>query len=124
MVLRIADNCHATAVGSYHGALRNRLFGVVGAFRMNVGLQSQQELLDSRFVEDCDVSYRFERGNDLGAFRGGHDRPARAFESYDLCVGVNAHYEHVSQLACACEISHVSDMKHVETTVREDDSRT
>jgi hypothetical protein len=27
---------------------------------VDVGFKSQQELLDSWFVEDCDVSYRFQ----------------------------------------------------------------
>ena len=60
MIFAIADDRHTAAVGSYHGALRNRLFGVVSAFCVNVGPERKQELFDSWFVENRDVSYRFE----------------------------------------------------------------
>lgn len=124
MILRIADDRHAPAVRSYHGPLRNCFFGVVSAFRVDVGLERKQKLFDGWVVEDGDVGYRFQRCNDLCAFGSGQYRTAGAFKIGDLLVRIYAHHEHVAQRTRAGKITNVSDVKHVETPVRENYSRT
>ena len=43
--------------------------------------------------------------------------------SGNLFIGVDADDQYVTEFSCAGEIADVSDVKHVETSVRQDDSR-
>src|SRR6185369_1784807 len=112
MIFWIADDCDLAAVRSYHVAFRYRFRRVVGAFSMNIWLESKQELLDCWFIENFDVGDRLERSDNFSAFRCGQDWAARALLNSDLFVGVNANDQFVAQLSCAREISNVPDMKH------------
>src|SRR6185295_601350 len=61
IIFRVADDRHAPAVGSYHVTLRHTVFRVISAFRVDVRLQSQQQLFNGRFVENGHISHRFKR---------------------------------------------------------------
>ena len=58
----------------------------------------------------------------LGARGRGKDRAARAFESADAGVGVDADDKKIALGAGALEITHVADMKNVEAAVGKDDA--
>ena len=122
MIFRIADDCDLAAVRSYHVAFGYGLRSVVGAFGVNVGFEREQELFDCRLVENGNVGDWLERGDDFGAFCCGQDWAAWSFLNSDLLVGVDTDDQDVAQLSGAREISHVADMKHVETAVSENDS--
>jgi len=122
MIFWVADDRHLSAIGSYHVTLGHRACRVVRAFRMNVGFQSEQEFLDGRFVEDRYKRNGFECCHNFSAFSCRHDWPAVAFLKRNLFVGVNADDEYVAELSCACEVTNVSNMKHVETSVGQNDS--
>src|SRR6185369_2726281 len=110
MIFRISDDGDLPAVGSYHVTFRYAFSRVIGAFGVNVWLESEEELFDGRLVEDRDVRYRLECSYNFCPFLRGEHWPARAFLNGDLFVGIDADDEYVAELARACEIAYVSDV--------------
>jgi hypothetical protein len=122
MIFRIADDCDLTAVGSYHVTLGDAFGRVVGAFRVDVWLEGEEELFDCRLVENRDVGYRLEGGHDLRAFGRGQDWPTGTFLNRDLLVRVDTDDQYVAEFSSAREITDVADVKYVEAAVSEDDT--
>src|ERR1043165_9369086 len=58
MILRVANDRDAAAVGSYHVTFRHGVFRVIGALCVNVRLQREQQLFNRRFVKNCDIGNR------------------------------------------------------------------
>src|ERR1044071_1549024 len=123
MIFWIANDCDVAAVRSYHVTFGYCFRGVVRAFGMNVWFEGKQELFDCWFAENDDVSDRLERCHDFSPFCCRQDWPARALLNCDLFIGVNANDHYVAQLSGASEISNVTNMKHVEAAIRENNSR-
>src|SRR6185369_5999485 len=122
MIFRVADDRHLPAVGSYHVTLRDCVGCVVRSFRVNVRLERQQKLFECRLVENRDVVHGLQRGNDLGPLIGGKDWSASAFLNRDLFVCVDAYDQNIAELFGAGEVTDVSDVEHVETAIRQNDS--
>src|SRR6185369_994991 len=61
-------------------------------------------------------------GNDLGAFVGGQDWPPSSLLNGHLLVCVDADDQNISELFGAGEVTDVSDVKYVETAIRQNDS--
>jgi hypothetical protein len=89
---------------------------------MDVGFQGKQEFFDSWFVEDGYKRNGFECRYDLCAFACRQDWPTIAFLNRDLFIRVNADDEDVSEFSCTREITDVSDVQNVETSIRQNDS--
>src|SRR5688500_9724887 len=122
MIFRVSDDCYAAAVGSYHVPFRHRVFGVVSAFGVYVRFECQQQFFDSWLVKNCDVTHTFQRSNNLSALTGGKNGATRTSEPFHLRIRIDADNQNVSQFACAREITNVSYVQHVETTVCENNA--
>ena len=81
MILRIADDGDAAAVGADGVALGNGVDGVVGALAVHVGLQQLEQRRHRRLGKDHDVIDRAQRGHQLGAIGLRQHRPRRPFQS-------------------------------------------
>ncbi len=46
MIFLVAHDRHSSAKGSYHIALGNRVFGIIGSLGVNVRLEGEQKLFD------------------------------------------------------------------------------
>ena len=68
MIFRISDDCDLPAVGSYHVTFGYAFGRVIGAFGVNVWLESEEELFDGWLIEDRDVRYRLECGDNFCPF--------------------------------------------------------
>src|SRR5215213_10050579 len=123
MVFRVSDDLDAAAEGSYHIAFGHRVFGVVGAFRVDVGAEGEQEFGDGRLVEDRDVVHGAQGGDDLGALSFGDEGAPLAFEAPHLLVRVDADDEQVAQTLRRLKVADVPDVQQVEAAVGEDDAR-
>ena len=69
MLLRVADDADAPAVGSYHVAFGHALLGVVRPLGVDFGADGEQKLGDGRLVEDRDVVNGAQGRDHLGALR-------------------------------------------------------
>jgi len=87
---------------------------------MNVRSQFFQQCFDGWLRENDHVIHIAKRGNEFRSRLLAQDRPARAFQSMDAGVRIHAHDEHVSFPFRSCEITHVTDVKRIEATVRKD----
>src|ERR1051326_757179 len=117
MIFWIADDRHLSAIGSYHVTLRHRFSRVISSFRVNVGLESEQEFFDGWLTEDRYESHGFECSHDFRAFRCRQDRSPGSFLKRNLLVGVDPDDQHITEFSRAGEITNMSDVKHVETSV-------
>src|SRR5713101_80897 len=100
MILRVTCDRHSTAVRSYHIAFRNRVFGVVSPFSVNVRLEREQQFRDCRLGENGDEVDRSEGRNDLGALILRNQRSAFTLKAASLRVGVNRYYQQIAQSLC------------------------
>ncbi len=123
MVFRVSDDLDAAAEGSYHIALGHRLFGVVGAFGVDVRAEREQEFGDGRLVEDGDVVHGAQARDDLGALARGDEGAPLALQESHLLVRVDADDEQVAQALRRLKVTDVPDVQQVETAVGEDDAR-
>ena len=71
MILRVADDHHATAIGSYHIALGNGLLGVVRAFGVDVWTNGAKQCFDGRLCEDGHEIDGAQGGNNFGSLAFG-----------------------------------------------------
>src|SRR6266446_7416773 len=117
MIFWIANDRHSSAEGSYHIALRNRVFGVIGAFGMNMGLEREQQLFDSWFIEDRHEVDGFQCGYYLGSLDLGHERPAITLQPSSLLVGVHPDNQKVAQRFRRFKVANMANVKNVEATI-------
>lgn len=68
MVLRVADNRNASAVGDDYIPFRHTLRGIVSSFRMNVRTQQANKLSDIGRVENGNCVHITERCKKLRPF--------------------------------------------------------
>src|ERR1044072_2933613 len=116
MIFRVSDNSYFPSKRSYHIAFLDSFLGVVGALRMNVRLEREQHLRHGRLFEDGDQADGLKRRDYLGAFALRQNRPAFAFQSRDLRVGVDSNHQYVAQLPCALKLTDVSGGKNVKAS--------
>src|SRR2546425_1205681 len=117
MIFRITNDRHSSAEGSYHIAFRNRVFGVIGAFGVNIGLEREQQLFDSRLIEDRHEVNSFQGGYDFGSLVLGQERSPIALQSSSLFVGVHPDNQKVPQGFRRCKVANMANMKDVEATI-------
>src|SRR5688572_26403664 len=121
MIFRVADNLHTSAVFSHAFTLGNCIRGVVGAFRVKVGLNGVDQLVDRWLVEDGDRIHEPERCQDLCPFAFRDERPPVSFQQPNLLVRIQRNNQKASEVLRACEIAHMTGMDQIETTVRQYD---
>src|SRR5437762_5999641 len=80
MIFWITNDRYSSAEGSYHIAFRNGVLGVIGAFGVNIGLEREEQLFDSRLIENRHKVNSFQCGYDLGSLVLGYERPAIALQ--------------------------------------------
>ncbi len=114
------DAHHAAAVRLDDVAADDRVVRPVGALDEHVGLQCRDDLAGRVLVEnDRRVDAR-ERGEDLGAFVLGRDRPPLALVRAHRSIGVDADDERVTEGACLPQVADVAGMEEIEDAVGED----
>src|SRR5947209_6253978 len=123
MILRVADDADAPAVGVYHVAFGDVLLRVVRPFGVDVGAKGQKEFGDGRLVEDYDVVNGAQGRDRLGALAFGDEGTVIALEASHLLVAVYADDEEVAEAARAFEVADVPDVQQIEAAVGEDDAR-
>src|SRR5579885_1629920 len=123
MILRVADDADATAVGDYNPAFGHGLLGVVRPLGVNVGAEREQEFAHRRLVEDRHVVNGAEGRDRLGPLAFGDERAAFALEPTHLLVAVDRDDQKVAERASAFEVADVADVQEVEAAVGEDDAR-
>src|SRR5918911_669768 len=124
MFLRVADDHHAPAIGSYHIALRNGLLRVVCALGVNVRADGTEQRLDGRLCEDRDEIYGAQAGDYFGALAFGDERASLPFLSTHLGVRVDRDDQQIAQGASAFQVAYVPDVQEVEAAVGKNDPRT
>src|SRR5689334_5098393 len=118
MIFWIADDRYLSAVRAYHLTFRHGVDRVVSSFRVDIRFQRKQQFFYGGFIEDRYVSHRLKCRYDLCAFDCRQYWSTSAFLNSDLLIGVDPNDENVPELARACEITDVSDVKHIEASVR------
>src|SRR5215467_6317399 len=111
MIFWIADDRHLSAIRSYHVALGHRFGRVISPFRVNVGLQSEQEFFDGWLTKNCYEGNGFECRHDFRALCCRQDGSPCTFLKRNLLVGVDANDQHITELSGAGEITDMSDVK-------------
>src|SRR3954468_24820119 len=114
MILGVADDADAPAVGAYHIAFGNALLRIVGAFGVNVRADGEQQLPDGRLREDSDEIHGPDRGDDLRPLALRHERPPLALLGPYLLVRSDPDDQQVAQCLGAFEVADVPDVKEVE----------
>jgi hypothetical protein len=122
VVLRIADNRDAAAVGAYDVPLWHRVGRVVGALAVHVWLETLEQVCDRRPREHRHVVDAAQRRDELRACRGRQHRPAGPLERVHRVVVVDRDDEAIALRARALEIADVADVDDVEAAVRERDA--
>jgi len=117
MIFWITNDRYSSAEGSYHIAFRNGVFGVVRTFGVNVGLEGEQQLFDSRLIEDRHKVNSFQCGYDLGSLVLGYERSPIALQSSSLLVGVHPDNQKVAQRFRRFKVANMANVKNVEATI-------
>ena len=120
MPLHIPGDPHATSVRSYDGAFGDCLGRVVGPFAVDLRAQSSKQRLHSRSSEHHDGSNSFQGGYQPGTVSDRNERPSRSAESAGGSIIVDRHDEEVAEMTGGTEVPHMSDMKWIEETIRQD----
>src|ERR1700674_3438037 len=98
VVLGIADDFDATAVGQYLIALRHILAGVVSSLHLDVRLDLANQGANIGLIEDHDGVDAFESGDDFSALQLRHGRTSGAFvEAVHALVRVDGDDESSAQ---------------------------
>src|SRR5687767_15870715 len=118
MVLRVADDRDAPAVGQNTLALRYVLECVVCSFRVNVGTNSVDEVVDGRLVEYRNGVYEPKRRNDLRPLTGGHVRAAIPLQSANLFIGIYPHDKEAAEFLCPGKVPDVTRVNEIKAAVR------
>jgi len=95
----------------------------VSALDQDIRSHARDKVVGRVFLEDADIVDAFKSGQDRGARGLIIDRPVRAFETRDRCVGVEPQDQTVAQGAGLAEVGHMAGMQDVEAAVGEDDSQ-
>jgi hypothetical protein len=122
MIFGIADdgNSNAQTIGS--SPLWHRFGCVVGAFGVNVRAEVFEQRFDARFAEEQDVVDGAKRGDEEGAGVLVKNGTAGAFQYADARVSIDADNQEVAFAAGSFEITDVTDVKSIKTTVGKNDS--
>lgn len=121
MVLKVAHNFHATAVGQHLVTFRNIIAGVVGAFGLHVRTDLANQCAHIGFLENYDCVYVRESCNNLGAFNGRHQRTAFALQLANGFVGIHRDNQLAPERFRSLQVTHMSDMQQIETTIGQND---
>jgi len=117
MIFWITNDRYSSAEGSYHIAFRNGVLGVIGAFGVNIGLEREEQLFDSRLIENRHKVNSFQCGYDLGSLVLGYERSAIALQSSSLFVRIHADNQKIAQGFRRFEVANMANMKDVEATI-------
>lgn len=123
MVLGIADDRHAPAVGTDDISLGHGFDCVVRALAVHVRTKREQQSTNVVLVKNdhgVDASHRCDK---QGAIRLRKHRPIDAFQTPHRIVSIYAHDEQIRLGARALEVSYVPHMKDVEASVGESHSK-
>ena len=93
----------------------------VVAFHEDVRLESRNQLMRRRLVEDDHTIDRLQRLEDFDPFGLWGDRASRAFVCPHGSIGIDADDERVAEGAGVLEVAHVAGMEQVEDAVGEHD---
>jgi len=122
MIFRIADDRDADAQTGGDGALGDGFRGVVGAFRVDVGLQFFEEFFDVGLGENYDVVDGAESSDEKGAGLFVENGTAGALERTNAGIGINGDDEEIAFGLRGAEIAGVADVERIEDAVGEDDA--
>lgn len=95
---------------------------VIAALHPNVWLNGCEEFIGTEIVKYDHLVNHFERGQDSGSILLGIDRTIFALEFSHRSVTVYADHQDVTKLAGLLQVSHVTSVKDVEASVRNDDA--
>ena len=121
MILRVADDRDAAAVGEHRLALGHGLGRVVGAFAVHVGLQQAQQPVHVGIGKQHDVVDALERRHHLGAIGRAQNRAAGTLQPTHRPIVVDRDDEPIGLRLRIGEIAHVPDVQDIETAVRKRD---
>src|SRR5579862_7641263 len=121
MVFGIAANRGADAEKNREFSLGNRVNGVIGALRVDVGLKFAEERVDVELIENNYVVYRGQRCDDCCAGSFGHHRAAGAFALLGAGIGIERDDEDVAFRLCGLKVANVADVEQVEDAICKDD---
>ena len=120
-MLRVADDFYPASVLGNRIALGDGIRRVVGAFGLYVGANLGDDGSHIGFGENHHRVHVCERGNDLGAFRLGHNGPSLALELPHGLIRINCDHQPASESLGSAQISHVTYVQQIESAVSEDD---
>src|SRR5436853_6078792 len=123
MIFWITNDRYSSAEGSYHIAFRNGVFGVVRTFGVNVGLEGEQQLFDSRLIEDRHKVNSFQCGYDMASLVLRYEQSPIALQSSSFLVGVHPDKQKVGQRVRRVKVENMANLKNVVETVGQYTSR-
>ena len=121
VILGVAADMGAAAVGGDKIALGNRLGGVVGSLGVNVRAETIEEPAHMLASEDHDEINGSQAGDQLRSLGLGKEGAARALEPADGGVRVDPHDEEISLAAGVLQVAEVPDVEQVEGAIGEHD---
>lgn len=121
MLLRVSHNRNANSEARGLFALGYSVERVVGALRVDIWSKLAQKSAHVKLIENYNVIYGCERGNEFRASLRGQYRTAGPFQSAHTRVRIYRNDKDIAFAARSFEIAHVSRVQNIETAVREDD---
>ena len=122
VILGVPNDGHADPKSYSDGAFRHCLGGVVCAFGVDIGAKYFQKHFDVGLDKEHNIIHATKRGDELGARAFVEDGAAGPFELADAGIRVDADNENIAFAPRAFEITDMSDVQRVKTTIRKDNA--